>query len=190
MIDKITENKTFNKQNYSNTKLEFSEYESCIFNYCDFSNSDLSNITFIDCEFNNCNLSMIKLKSTSFKDVRFTECKLLGANFNDCKEFLLAFCFNKCNLNFATFHKLKIKSTKFKNCSLHEADFSETNLQNAKFDNCDLNRAVFENTILEKADFISSYNYSINPESNKIRKAKFSATGIIGLLDKYNIEIY
>jgi hypothetical protein len=35
----------------------------------------------------------------------------------------------------------------------------------------------------------TSYNYSINPEVNRIKKAKFSTTGIAGLLHKYDIEI-
>jgi hypothetical protein len=42
---------------------------------------------------------------------------------------------------------------------------------------------------LEKADFRTSYNYSINPEVNRIKKAKFSTAGIAGLLCKYDIEI-
>jgi len=50
-------------------------------------------------------------------------------------------------------------------------------------------RAAFENTILEKADFRTSFNYSIDPEKNRIRKARFSLAGISGLLDKYDIEI-
>jgi len=49
--------------------------------------------------------------------------------------------------------------------------------------------AIFENTILEKADFRTSLNYSIDPENNRIRKAKFSILEISGLLDKYDIEI-
>jgi hypothetical protein len=49
-------------------------------------------------------------------------------------------------------------------------------------------RATFENTIIEKVDFRTSYNYSIDLEINKVKKAKFSLTGVVGLLDKYDIE--
>jgi hypothetical protein len=52
-----------------------------------------------------------------------------------------------------------------------------------------LTGARFENTIIEKADLRTSYNYSIDPENNRIKKAKFSLAQIAGLLDKYNIEI-
>ncbi len=40
-----------------------------------------------------------------------------------------------------------------------------------------------------RATIKPSFNYSINPEMNKIKKAKFSMPGVIGLLDKYDIEV-
>jgi len=42
---------------------------------------------------------------------------------------------------------------------------------------------------LKRADFRTSYNYSIDPENNNLKQAKFSAAGIIGLLDKYDIQV-
>ena len=56
-------------------------------------------------------------------------------------------------------------------------------------DNCNLNRAIFSKTNLEKTDFRTAFNYSIDPEANKIKKARFSKMGLEGLLDKYQIEI-
>ncbi|MCG8343444.1 MAG: hypothetical protein MI684_11495 [Chlorobiales bacterium] len=46
-----------------------------------------------------------------------------------------------------------------------------------------------ENIHFEKADFRSAYNFSINPKKNRIRKTKFSLSGLSGLLDAYDIEI-
>lgn len=56
---------------------------------------------------------------------------------------------------------------------MHEVDFSETDLSAALFDKCDLSNALFETTLLEKADFRTSYNYSLDPEKNKIKKRNF-----------------
>ena len=89
----------------------------------------------------------------------------------------------------ASFYKLRLKGTSFKNCSLAEVDFSGADLTRSTFANCDLGRAIFARTVLEKADLVSSYNYSIDPETNRIKKARFSLPGIIGLLNKYDIEI-
>jgi fluoroquinolone resistance protein len=57
------------------------------------------------------------------------------------------------------------------------------------FEGCNMTAAIFDQTTLEKADLRTSYNYSIDPETNRIKKAKFSITGVAGLLDKYDIVI-
>ena len=65
----------------------------------------------------------------------------------------------------------------------------DTDLSLSVFSNCDLAGAMFENTNLENSDLSSSFNFSIDPENNRIKKAKFSTSGIKGLLDKYDIII-
>ncbi len=72
---------------------------------------------------------------------------------------------------------------------MHEVDFTETNLSGSVFDNCDFTGAVFGNTNLEKADLRTSINFSIDPENNRLSKAKFSLSEITRLLDKYDIEV-
>jgi len=95
-------------------------------------------------------------------------------HFENCSKLLFGADFENCILNLSSFHSLKLKSTIFKNCNLQEVDFSDTDLTSSIFDNCDLSGAVFRSTILEKVDFRTAYNYSINPENNRISKAKFS----------------
>jgi hypothetical protein len=49
--------------------------------------------------------------------------------------------------------------------------------------------ATFDNTNLEKTNFTTAFNYSIDPDNNRIKKAKFSVPGVLGLLNKYDIVI-
>jgi hypothetical protein len=49
--------------------------------------------------------------------------------------------------------------------------------------------AIFSQTNLEKADFTTAFNYQIDPEQNRMKKARFSPEGIAGLLVKYKIVI-
>lgn len=165
------------------------EYENCVFMNCNFAKTDCSEIKFIDCEFDSCDFSAAKILNTSFQNTQFRACKLLGLHFEDCNSFLLSMNFVGCQINFSSFYKLSLKQSIFKDCTLQEVDFSESDLRGSVFDNCDLGRAIFENTILEKADFITSFNFSIDPELNRITKAKFSLQGLAGLLDKYDIEV-
>jgi len=113
----------------------------------------------------------------------------MGLQFDQCNDFLLSFHFEECNLNFSSFYKLKLRNAAFRNCKMNSVDFTKTDLTAALFQNCDLKKAVFHNSILEKADFRTAYNYSMDPETNRIAKAKFSKERVIGLLMKYNISI-
>jgi fluoroquinolone resistance protein len=191
------EEKTFDKIDFTQNLLGKGEYEYCTFLNCNLSYADLAEIKFLECEFSSCNLSLAKLTQTALKDIKFKDCKMLGLNFGECNEFGFAVNFDTCILDRASFlgtsftlkKRVKLKQTVFKNSQLYEVDFTECDLSSASFENCDLTGAIFKDTILEKADFRTAFNYSIDPELNRIKKAKFSRSGIAGLLDKYDIEI-
>ena len=189
MSKNYIEDKTFEGRDFKLEKLEDGDYENCRFNNCNLANTNLSNISFMESTFEQCDLSMAKVGNTAFKDIRFIKCKLLGVHFEDCNPFLLAMKFDGCQLDLASFYKLSLKNTEWKNCHLKEADFNESDLTAASFGGCDLSGAVFRNSVLEKADFRGAINYSIDPEANNIKKAKFSIPEVAGLLDKYNIVI-
>jgi uncharacterized protein YjbI with pentapeptide repeats len=170
-------------------QLEKAEYVNCQFKNCQFTELDLTGFIFDHCNFDQCNLSLVKLNQTSFRDSTFNYCKLLGLHFDHCNTFLLSFAFHNCQLNLSSFYKLKLKGTLLMHCGLEEVDFSEADLRAANFSNSNLLNAIFDQTILEKADFRNAYNYSINPERNQIKKAKFSAIGIQGLMQHWDIII-
>jgi uncharacterized protein YjbI with pentapeptide repeats len=180
----VVENTDFNEMSFNP-----GEYENCIFHMCNFSGIDLSQVNFTECSFKGCNLSLVRMSNTGMRDIEFSDCKMLGLHFEDCSDFLFAVKFDKCILNLSSFFKQKLKKTIFKDCILHEVDFTEAILSDSIFDNCDLTGAKFEKTNLEKADLRTAFNYSIDPEINRIKKAKFSIEGAVGLLDKYDIQI-
>jgi uncharacterized protein YjbI with pentapeptide repeats len=189
MEDLLYFQKTFNKEIYIDKRINNREFEECIFKNCDFSNSDFSNTTFMDCEFIDCNLSMINLSGTFLKTVVFKNCKLLGIQFQSVQDFLFNVQFQDCVLDYSSFANKKMPKTKFNSCSLKEVSFIGANLNHSIFENCNLERAIFNETELSGSDFRTAYNYTIDPEFNPMKKAKFSTQGIIGLLDKYDIKI-
>ena len=181
----IVAEKKFEKVN----ALPVGEYELCVFTGCDFSDKDFSGSKFIECEFKDCNLSLAKISNVIFRDTKFRDCKMLGMMFNTCNSFGFSAGFENCNLQHASFYQRKMKGFIFRNSNLTEVDFTECDLTLANFDTCDFAGATFDRTILEKADLQTSFNYIINPEQNKIKKAKFSLSGIPGLLLQYDIQI-
>jgi uncharacterized protein YjbI with pentapeptide repeats len=185
----VIENKLFERIDYSGQKLPTEVYENCQFTNCNFYSANLVDITFRECRFEDCDFSLSNMRNTALSDIHFVGCKLVGVQFEECNPFLFSVDFENCVLKLAVFYKVRLKKTRFKNCNLQETDFTEADMTQTTLDNCDLQRAIFQRTILEKADLRTSYNYSIDPEQNRITKARFSRMGIAGLLDKYRIEI-
>lgn len=181
--------KTFTAKNFSEKSITAKEFDRCTFVNCDFSSSTIRQSNFMDCLFDSCNFSMAQLHHSGLKNCDFINSKLVGVDFSVCNDFLFSVNFKNCQLDYSTFFQKKMKKTKFIECSLKEVDFSEVELTEAVFISSELMGAIFENTNLVKADLRSAKNYIIDPENNKIKKARFSYPGIIGLLEKYDILI-
>lgn len=187
-IDYI-EDKQFESIDFTINAFKKGEYENCHFTNCNFAESNLSKTTFIDCIFDNCNLSAANINGTSFQETKFSNSKLLGLHFENCNPFLFTVQFDHCILNLSSFYKMNLKAFQFIHCSLQEVDFTEADLSGAVFQDCNLLGAMFEQTNLEKADLRTAINFSIDPENNKLKKAKFSAAALSGLLHKYDLVI-
>lgn len=169
--------------------LEPGDYENCEFLQCNFSNYSFKEINFIDCHFLDCNFSLSNFNQTLLQNIHFKDSKLTGTNFSNAKDFGLALNFENSQLNQSNFYRKNLKKTFFKKCQMQEIDFSEANLSEAIIEDSDLLNTIFDQTNLEKANFESAFNYRINPENNRIKKAIFSSNGLAGLLDKYDIQI-
>lgn len=183
------EEEIFQKRDFTTSFLPKGSYESCTFIDCDFSNSDISDSKFMECEFKRCNLTMVELSNTILMNIKFSESKMLGLQFANCNTLLLSVSFSDCILNHSSFFTVNLKKTVFENTKLREVDFTKSDLTSSIFNNCDFTGAIFINTCIEKSDFSSSYNYVLDPDVNRIKKAKFGLPGVLGLLAKYDIEI-
>jgi fluoroquinolone resistance protein len=183
------EDQEFKNVNYTEQPFAAGEYEVCRFILCDFSGINFSGIHFTDCIFEGCNLSLVKMGGTGFNDTKFIDCKILGVHFEHCRQLPFSLNFERSVLNHSSFYGVKLKQVSFMQCTMQEVDLSNAELQGANFDGCDLLKAAFENTNLENADLRTAFNYSIDPEKNRLKKARFSSTGLAGLLNKYGIRI-
>ena len=113
----------------------------------------------------------------------------MGVNFSECVDLPFLVKFEGCILDYSSFARKKLVKANFSDSSMKYVDFSECDLTKSVFSNIDLLNSVFSNTILKEADFVTAVNYSIDPETNNIRKAKFALHGVVGLLSKYDIKI-
>lgn len=174
---------------YNENEISYKEYENCIFIDCNFTSCLFMASTFIDCNFIKCNFNGAKINHTSLRTVHFNKCKISDVNFAMIDKFIFEIHFKDCILDFSKFYALKMKGFTFTNTSLVAVDFMAADLSEVVFENCDLYRSEFGKANASKTNFKTSFNYTINPESTKIKKAIFSLEGVKGLLYKYDIIV-
>lgn len=180
---------TFKSANYLKKSLEGHVFNSCFFESCDFTESILRNARFSTCVFTNCNLSLPKLDACRFQDVQFIDCKIVGAEFFKCDRAFFSVSFKKCLLSYCNFSDLNMKNTRFEGSKIQETHFTNTVLTGADFADTDLTGTLFHNCDLCKADFSTAVRYSIDPQTNKIKKAKFSLPEAVALLQGFDLII-
>jgi uncharacterized protein YjbI with pentapeptide repeats len=162
------------------------EFEHYRFVNCDFSGARL---LFADCLFERCNLSSALLTNTALQNVAFAECKLLGVPFSAYRDMLFAVCFDYCHLGYASFAGRKRPGTRFAQWTFLEADFTNADLSQAVFQACCLPSATFHGTLLTGADFTSATEFTIDPEANELRPARFALEGLPDLLSTYDLLV-
>lgn len=184
----ISEN-TFTNEDFSTKALEKGTYEYCIFKSCNFNSVDISETAFIDCEFIDCDLSLANIHKAAFRNVKFIGCKLMGLQFNEVNTLGLEFSMKSCIVHHASFYQMILKKSRFNHCDFRECDFAECDLRESDFSLSNFALAQFGHSNLEKCDFRNATNYIIDPQTNRLKGAKFSKTGIEGLVLSFGIEM-
>jgi fluoroquinolone resistance protein len=123
------------------------------------------------------------------QSVFFVDSKLVGLQFFKCDKFLLSINFNKCLIESCNFSHLTLKKTSFNECIIRRSGFLSADLTEADFRKADLSFSIFHHTILLSANFTEAINYSINPLTNKLNKAKFSEPEVYTMLKFLDIVI-
>ncbi|PBQ31684.1 hypothetical protein CNR22_07850 [Sphingobacteriaceae bacterium] len=178
----LFKNIDFSTEHSFRKEFEYCEFISCIF-------PDLSNLIFRDCIFRNCNFSNLKTHQSILQNCLYKDCKLLGVNFSGAKDFAFEIHFDNCNLDYSSFDKKKLNKSSFKNSKIHGANFTQADLSKCTVSNCDFYEALFSGTNLSGLDLSTSVNFTIDPELNKIKKAKFALRSLPGLLQRYEIQV-
>ncbi len=189
MPKNYVEEEVFERVDFSAEPLPKGEYTQCRFVQCTFTKADLIGVVFLECTFEGCDLSLAKVRQAAFRDVHFTDCKMLGLSFDQCNAFLFSVRPERCNLASCSFRGLRMENAVFRSCSLQGVDLSEAVLTGAVFDDCDLLDTVFDRTDLTKADLRTARHYIIDPELNRVKGARFSTSGVAGLLAKHGVII-
>jgi fluoroquinolone resistance protein len=183
------ENQAFKKQVCIGGDLKHKTFVHSTFDHCDFSQADFTSSKWVDCKLSYCNLSLVKLDGCRLQNVRFEHCKFIGVNFGKCEPMFLSLTLVHCLIDTSNFSDLDLKGTVFHHCTIRDTHFTNTKLIGSDFSGSDLKGSIFHNADLSKANFVEAINYSINPLTNKLTKAKFSKPEVLALLDHLDIVI-
>lgn len=129
------------------------------------------------------------MEGCRFQNVQFVECKIVGGEFFKCDKTFFSASFKKCLLHYCNFSDLNMKNGAFCGSRLKENYFTNTNLIGVDFTDVDLSGSIFHNCDLTKADFSSATCYDIDPQANKVKRAKFSLPEAVGLLRGFDITL-
>lgn len=178
----------FEEIDFRGETIEGRTFEDCTFSRVNFNGSSFIRCRFLDCTFDQSDLSNLILMSSDLKNVKFIDCKLVGVNWT-AASVLMHSTWQNSILNYGNFSGLDLRKSMMQNCVAREADFAETNLSEANLKETDFTAARFANTNLTKSDLRQAKNYSIRPDSNKIKKAKFSLPEAMLLLYGLDIDL-
>ncbi len=148
-------------------------FENCTFLRLRFVDSAFVRCRVIDCTFEECDLSNLSLENSEIRSPVFKDCKLVGVNWTAAASVMHPE-WTGCVLNYGNFGGLDLRKAKMKSCHAREADFADTNFTDTDLRATDFTGARFASTNLTKADLRQATNYSIRPDSNKLKGAKFS----------------
>lgn len=183
----------FEEANLNATRIASSIFNDCIFENCSFIEAIFLDCRWVNCKFIDCDMSLLNVPGSMFSGIHFEDSKLIGINWThgnwETNLLQVPLSFNRCVLNHSTFIGLNLKEIQIKDCIASDVDFREANLTKAFFGGTELSQSLFSKTDLTKADLSRARNYSISPEENTIKGAKFSLPEAMSLLYSLDIEL-
>ena len=196
MATKLTDHSHYHDQDFRNLNLDGlrlieSEFHDCRFESCSFAESILLSCRFVACEFVECDLSLARVTGSAFSACRFVDSRVLGVDWTQADWSGVSLGqpigFERCALSHSTFIGLSLPGVQIKECLAADVDFREADLSGADFSQSDLTESLFNNTNLSKSDLRTARNYTIAPEQNTLKGARFSLPEAMSLL--FNMDI-
>lgn len=177
---------TFESLDAREMTIEDLSFENCTFVDGQFAGAELLRCRFMDCVFKKCDLSNTEVTASQFRDVRFEESKLVGVNWPKANSVSFLDLEN-CVMNYSNFIGLDLRKSKIRSCTAREVEFAQANLTEVDARGTDFAGSTFSSTNLTKADLRGAINYSIRPNDNTLKKARFSLPEATSLL--YGLDI-
>jgi uncharacterized protein YjbI with pentapeptide repeats len=184
----VFEGETFVGLDAPGLDLSRKEFQGCTFRHGKLPESIWTGAVLEDCVFELCDLTRIAPKGIALRDVRFVECKLLGVDWKDVGPSPRV-SFEACDLRYASFAAVHLRSTAFVRSQLVEASFVDVDLEASDFDGSDLTGATFRGCALKKTDFSRARGVLLDPAANRVKDARVSLEAAVLLARSFGMRV-
>lgn len=179
---------TFTDLTLEAADLSDKELQRCTFRGCKLIESRWGKTRLEDCVFEDCNLSRMVPQQLALRGVTFKGTRLMGVDFSDVAP-LPDFSFEKCDLRYASFVKLRLRAARFVGCVARETNFIEADLTEADFTDSDLQDSTIRGCQLARANFSRARNVLFDPQQNRVQGVRLGFDAAVLLVQSLGIVV-
>jgi uncharacterized protein YjbI with pentapeptide repeats len=164
------------------------DFQRCVFRRCKLPESAWAESRLEDCVFEDCDLTRMVPRGLGLRGVAFTGSKLMGVDWSDVAS-LPDFGFDRCDLRYATFTKLRLRGLKMIGCNAREASFVDIDLTEADFTGSELAAATIHGCTLARANMAGASGVLFDPQRNRPKGARISVEAALAIVRYYGIVV-
>jgi fluoroquinolone resistance protein len=149
------------------------EFQRCRFLRCKLAESRWTRVKLEDSVFVDCDLTRMTPRELALRTVSFEGTRLMGVDWSEIAR-LPQIAFERCDLRYSSFVKVRLPDIHVVGCLAREANFLEVDLTGADFSDTDLTGATISGCTLVRANFARAQGVLFDPQKNRVRDARIS----------------
>ena len=180
--------RTFTDLALEGADLSGKELQRCTFRRCKLPASRWAKSKLEDCTFDGCDLLRIAPRELALRGVTFRTRASRASTGRDLAP-LPDVRFDKCDLRYCSFVKLRLRGTKITGCLAREANFIDVDLTEVDFSGTDLRDSTWQGCTLAKTNFARAIGVLFDPQKNRVKGARLGIEGALALVMSLGIVV-
>ncbi|WP_437677691.1 pentapeptide repeat-containing protein [Sorangium sp. So ce131] len=172
---------TFSDLSMEAADLSGKDFERCTFRRCKLPDSSWAKARLEDCVFEGCDLSQMLPEQLALRGVAFKDTRLWSVDWSVVGTFP-SVEFERCDLRYSSFLKLRLSRTPFIDCRLTEANFIEVDLTEADFTGSNLLGSTVQGCVLTKTNFSKASGVLVDPQKNRVKSTRLGVEAAVALV--------
>lgn len=164
------------------------EFQRCVFRRCKLPASRWTEARLEDCTFEQCDLARIVPTKILLRGVTFNDSRLMGVDWSGIGT-LPSVQFEKCDLRYSSFVKLKLRKTRFVGCIARETNFIDVDLTEADFTGTDATGSTVQGCVLVKANFTTTTGLFFDPRANQVKGVRISVETAVSFAQSLGMAV-